>query len=307
MNNYTEIPEMTPLMKALKAVHSISGSEFLSEADLERQRSQMEMFSHLTPSYAGLLHNQLLIEEIPAVIVSRENTPVSKKIILYCHGGGFTCGGLSYAQILADKLCHYTGLPVIYFKYRLSPEFPYPAAINDTISIYNYLMLKGYGAADVLIAGDSAGGNLALQLTLELKKTGRMLPKALLLFSPWTDMTMEASSYRTLKDKDPLLTPEYVRQVRHAYTGGGKDYSDPSFSPLYGDLRGFPPCLIQVGSNEILKNDSTDLAKKLTKLECYAKLSIYKGGWHVFQQLPLPMSAKAMEDAAEFVNSVINY
>ena len=179
------------------------------------------------------------------------------------------------------------------------------AAIEDAVAMWDYLMYMGYGARDVIIAGDSAGGNLALELALKLKEQGRAQPRGLVLFSPWTDMTASGKSYRTCKTLDPMLTMEYIAAVREAYTGPDADWSRPCYSPLFADLRGLPPTLVQVGTNEILKSDSERLVENLQKAGVYAQLEVYPECWHVFQQMPIRRAAVAMESAGRFVQRII--
>ena len=225
--------------------------------------------------------------------------------MLYCHGGGYTCGQLGYARILASKLALCTGFDVLSFEYRLAPEHPYPAAVQDALAVWDYLMYMGYGARDVVVAGDSAGGNLALELCLKLKEQGRAQPRGLLLFSPWTDMTAGGKSYRTCRDLDPMLTLEYVQAVRAAYAGPEADFADPCYSPLFADLRGLPPTLIQVGTNEILLDDSERLAEAMHKAGGYALLEVYEECWHVFQQMPIRRAEQAMESVGRFVQRLL--
>ena len=171
--------------------------------------------------------------------------------------------------------------------------------------MWDYLMYMGYGARDVIVAGDSAGGNLALELALKLKEQGRAQPRGLVLFSPWTDMTASGKSYRTCKTLDPMLTIEYISAVREAYTGPDADWARPCYSPLFADLRGLPPTLVQVGTNEILKSDSERLVENLQKAGVYAQLEVYPECWHVFQQMPIHRAVAAMESAGRFVQKII--
>jgi len=305
---------MDLLMKAIKAVHDTFSSDASEAESLERQRRSQEKFSKLITPAVSVKYDRIDIHSgyknktIPAEWAIPEFPHRSDKIIMYCHGGGYTCGGLGYAGILAGKLASHTGLEVISFEYRLAPENPYPAAIEDATSVWNYLMYLGYGAKDIIVAGDSAGGNLALELTLILKAQRRQLPNSLVLMSPWTDMTVTASSYDKYKDVDPLLTREYVLGVRKAYSGGELDeeiYKTPEFSPLYAELTNMPPAFIQVGSNEILRSDSEDLYKKLKKNNCVCRLEVYSGGWHVFQQMPTSKASQALDDIKEFIDARI--
>ena len=306
-NKKDKDPErMDLLMRTIKAVHSQAVNPLaMTPEELSKQRSEVEVFSKLiTPSITTSV-TPFFIDEIPCEWVRPEFPHRKDKLILYCHGGGYTSGGLGYARILATKLANHTGLEVIAFEYGLSPENPYPAAFNDALTVWDHLMKLGYGAKNVLLAGDSAGGNLALELTLSLKENDRFLPAGLILFSPWTDMTISSGSYETYKEKDPLLTREYVLSVRTAYAGSEADFTSPCFSPLYADLSGFPPCLIQAGSNEILRDDSEKLQKKLAKCGADARLEIYTGGWHVFQQMPIPRAAKAMDAVKTFLDDIL--
>ncbi len=297
--------EMTLLMKTIKAVHQAAGNPALmTPEELSRQRSEMELFSKLVTPVLMLNVKSFTVGEIPCEWVSPEYPHRKDKVILYCHGGGYTCGKLGYARILANKLATHTGIETVSFEYRLAPENPYPAQIEDALKVWDHLMMLGYGANNVFLAGDSAGGNLALELVLKLKEQRRLLPGALILMSPWTDMRAESSTYESLKDKDPTITKDYVLSVRSAYAGPEADFEDPALSPLFADLEGFPPTLIQVGSNEILRDDSEKLAKKLMKADSYAKLEVYTGGWHVFQQMPIPKAAHALDSVRDFITKI---
>ena len=253
--------DLGPMMRAIKAVHSISDHTSTTPEDLERQRAAEELFARLVTPGIGIRSDSLTVGSIPAEWVSLEHGHDRRHAVLYCHGGGYTCGQLGYARILASKLALATGFDVLSFEYRLAPEHPFPAAIEDAVAMWDYLMYMGYGARDVIVAGDSAGGNLALELALKLKEQGRAQPRGLVLFSPWTDMTASGKSYRTCKTLDPMLTMEYIAAVREAYTGPDADWTRPCYSPLFADLRGLPPTLVQVGTNEILKSDSERLVE----------------------------------------------
>ncbi len=172
------------------------------------------------------------------------------------------------------------------------------------MKVWDYLMHLGYGAGDVILSGDSAGGNLALELCINLKAEERLLPGAMILYSPWTDMRAILPSYKQYADKDPMLTYNYVASVRTAYAGKEADFADYHYSPVLADLSYFPPTLIQVGSNEILRSDSEQLAKNMIKAGSFAKLEVYQGGFHVFQQLPLSRAGHALENVNEFIGFV---
>lgn len=293
-----------PLMIAIKAVNSIGGKS-LTEEDLKRQRSAMERAGKLAAPTSDVTVDEFKVKNIACEWVRPDFAHNPQYVILYAHGGGYTCGGLGYARILAAKLAVATGFSVVSFEYRLAPEHKYPAPLEDSMKIWNYLMDKGYSSDKVLLAGDSAGGNLVLCMTMKLIKEELLSPKGLILFSPWTDMTATAKSYEKYKDKDPILTKEYIEGVRDAFIGEDADYADSKYSPLYGDFTSFPPTLIMVGRNELLLDDSVQLQKKIRNAGGEAIIDIEKDGWHVYQQMPLPIATRAMKRVADYVSNII--
>ena len=161
-------------------------------------------------------------------------------------------------------------------------------------------MYQGFGARDVVVAGDSAGGNLALVLTHLLKEAGRRLPRALILLSPWTDMTASGKSYQERAAIDPVLTVNYIHAVRDAYARD-QDWSDFRLSPLFGDLKDFPPTLIQAGSSELLLSDSIRLRDRLVQAAVPCRLEVWTDLWHVFQMFPMKKATEAMESIGRFL------
>ena len=302
-----ETDDLTPMMKAIKAVHSVTSTGSTQPEDLERQRAAQELFGRLVTPNLLINTTPITVNNVSAEWVRMNQGHDRRHVVLYCHGGGYTCGQLGYARVLASKLALSTGCAVLSFEYRLAPEAPYPSAIDDALRVWDYLMYMGIGARDVIVAGDSAGGNLALELALAVKAQGRSQPRALVLMSPWTDMTMQGASYQKCAALDPMLTHDYIDSCRTAYRGANStlEWEDPSLSPLFADLRGLPPTLIQVGTNEILKSDSINLAKAMTEQEVYAVLEVYPECWHVFQQMPIPHAAQAMESVGRFVQKIL--
>ena len=272
-------------MRILKALHSATAPGDMTSAELEKQRRSQELLGQLAAPMAGLSWEEFSLSGMKAAWMRLERPHRHARCVLYCHGGGYTSGNLGYSRVLASKLVRSTGLDTLSFEYRLAPEHPYPAALEDAFRAWDHLMYLGYGAKDVVLAGDSAGGNMALVLCLALRRAGRMLPGALLLMSPWTDMTASGASYSERAEADPILTNEYIQAVREAYAPGA-DYSRPEFSPLFGDFSAFPPALIQVGTHEILYSDSERLAERMKAAGCYCRLEVWENMWHVFQMAP---------------------
>ncbi|MCI2057748.1 MAG: alpha/beta hydrolase [Oscillibacter sp.] len=291
---------LDPVMRALKAFHSAGTPESMEPDELERQRKGQEILGRLAAPMSDMEWEPFELDGMPAAWMRPAHGHGRRHAILYCHGGGYTSGNLGYSRVLASKLAHVTGYDVLTFEYRLAPEHPYPAAVEDGLRAWNHLMYLGYGARDIVMAGDSAGGNLALVLCHRLKAAGRKLPMALILMSPWADMTMSGESYAQRADIDPMLTPEYIRAARDAYAPG-MDVGGADLSPLFGDLSHFPPTLIQVGTHEILLSDAQRLTARLEEQRVPCRLEIWDDMWHVFQMFPMRKAAAAMENVGRFL------
>ena len=237
------------MLNLIKRVHSV-----VENVDIEKHRQSQDYFGAILGNSKDTVIHEVVIEDIYAEWISVNRAHMKKYVILYCHGGGYSTGSSLYARTLTNKLAMSTSMDVLCFDYRLAPEHPYPAALEDAMKAWNYLMLLGYGARDVVVAGDSAGGNLALALVHKLKSEKRLVPRGLALMSPWTDLTASGQSYETKKDVDPVLDAEYIGQMVKNYAEG-QDLKNPFISPIFGDFSDFPSTYIQVGENEILLND----------------------------------------------------
>ena len=200
-------------------------------------------------------------------------------VILYLHGGGYTCGSLEYAKGFAATLASQCGVRVFCAAYRLAPENPYPAAVDDALEAYRYLLKKGYAPRQILLCGESAGGGLIYALCLRLRQEGLELPCGLIGISPWVDLTGSGKSYETNRDNDPSLTQELLEFYAKCYTA---DPADPLCSPVFGDLTGFPPSLLFAGGDEILLDDARALHEKLVQSGCRSTLHIAPERWHAY-------------------------
>lgn len=200
-------------------------------------------------------------------------------VILYLHGGGYTCGSLEYAKGFAATLASQCGVRVFCAAYRLAPENPYPAAVDDALEAYRYLLKKGYAPRQILLCGESAGGGLIYALGLRLRQEGLELPCGLIGISPWVDLTGSGQSYETNRDNDPSLTQELLEFYAKCYT---TDPADPLCSPVFGDLTGFPPSLLFAGGDEILLDDARALHEKLVQSGCRSTLHIAPERWHAY-------------------------
>lgn len=286
------------LMHLIRKVHGM-----VEHPDIDKHRQSQDRIGALLGTEKDVEYTENTVEGLRGEWVRVRRARLKKYVILYCHGGGYSTGSSVYARTLTTKLADSTSMDVFCFDYRLAPENPYPAATQDAMKAWNYLMYLGYGARDVIVAGDSAGGNLALSLVLRLKQEERILPRGIVLFSPWTDLTASGKSYETKEALDPVLDRAYLKRMTDNYAAG-QDLKDPFISPLYGDFTGFPPTYIQVGDNEMLLSDSVLLQKKMIKANVPAHIDVYKGMWHVFQMSPFKTANEAMDKSTEFIYGI---
>ncbi|SFM38545.1 alpha/beta hydrolase [Marinobacter zhejiangensis] len=202
-----------------------------------------------------------------------------KRAVLYFHGGAYIIGSPQTHQGLTGHLAKASGAVVYTPDYRLAPENPYPAALDDAVATYRALLDQGYQPEHIAIAGDSAGGGLTLALAMRLRDEQLPQPTSLTLFSPWTDLT---HSELAAPASEPVIPQAWIDKAASLYRGN-EPLTSPYISPIYGDLSGLPPMLIQVGSEEILLNDSERLAAKARRQGAQVQLEVYNSLWHVFQ------------------------
>ncbi len=286
------------LMHLIKRAHGL-----VEHPDLEKHRQSQDAIGSLLGNTKAVSYREVDIEGMYGEWVGVNRAHMKKYVVMHCHGGGYSTGSCLYARTLTSKLAESTSMDVLCFDYRLAPENPYPAAIEDAMKAWNYLMLLGYGARDVILTGDSAGGNLALALSLKLKEQRRLLPRGLVLMSPWTDLTSSGESFESKSSLDPVLNRPYIDRMVSAYVVG-QDLKDPMVSPLFGRFEGFPPTYIQVGENEILLSDAVRLHQVFVDANVPVKMDIYPGMWHVFQMSPVKAAREAMNKNAEFIYDI---
>ena len=271
------------VMAAVKRMHS-----FVENVDIDRQRHIQDSFGVLFGANKELEFEQVKIDHMNAEWTRLRHSHRKQPVILYCHGGGYATGSTKYARTVTSKFVEATAMPALAFDYRLAPEHPYPAAIDDAVKVWDYLMYKGYGAEDIIVVGDSAGGNLALELLIRIKAEKRMMPKALVLLSPWTDLACTGETQESRASVDPVLDHYYLKYAIEYYTAGKIELNNPLVSPLY----------------EILLDDSRMLYQKLLEYNVLTRISVYEGMWHVFQMAPFKKSFDAVKEAAEFIYEI---
>ena len=224
--------------------------------------------------------------------------------LLQLHGGGYV-GAMRNAYrnfaVAYSELGH--GMPVLTIDYRVAPENPYPAALEDAILAYDWLLEKGYPGEKIFLAGDSAGGGLVMALMMYLRDQKKPLPAGLIAMSPWTDLTSSGESYQTNYEKDPLFGKTKDSLIYNREYVGLENPKNPYISPLFGDFSGFPPMLIQAGSYEMLLSDSVEVAKKAREQGVKVRLHVYDGMFHVFQMAMklMPESRQAWKEVGRFM------
>ncbi|MER6623897.1 alpha/beta hydrolase [Streptomyces sp. NPDC000931] len=227
--------------------------------------------------------------------------------LLYLHGGGYVVGSPDTHAGLVGELARRAGLRALSVDYRLAPEHPFPAAVDDGLAAYRELLAAGTDPRDLVLAGDSAGGGLSIATLLAAREAGLPQPAAVVVFSPWTDLTLSGESIRSKEDADPLFTEADIRAYADLYVGAG-DRAHPLASPVLADLTGLPPLLVQVGANEVLLDDAVRLAARAGADDVEVTLEIGPGLPHVFQHHygRLDEADAALDRAARFLTAHLN-
>lgn len=242
-------------------------------------------------------------------LLERKEEKNEQKVILQLHGGGYVGAMRNAYRSFAGLYNEVSkGMSVLTIDYRVAPEHPYPAALEDAVAAYKWLLEQGYFSEQIILAGDSAGGGLAMALCHYIKDHGMHMPCGIVAMSPWTDLLASGESYETNYEKDPLFGKTRDSLIYNKDYVGNHDPMDAYISPLYGDFRDFPPMLIQVGSYEMLLSDSVSVAAKAREQGVKVRLSIYDGMFHIFQMamLLLPESKKAWMEIGKFIEILIN-
>lgn len=273
---------------------------------LEENRAQSANTNRLMGRIpAGIEVQKIAIEAIPAAWI-RPAHAAQDKVILHLHGGGYVLGGIASHQMMCALMAQTLKANVILPEYRLAPEHPFPAALEDTLKVYRWLLDQGHRPENIVLSGDSAGGGLSLATALSLRDAGEPLPAAVVCLSPWADLTHSGQSHRTQAAADVVLTTDTLKAWALCYTDAS-NLSNPLVSPVFADLHGFPPLLIQVGSHEVLLDDSLALANHAKTAGVHVTLRVWEGLWHVWPALAelIPESRSAFEEMDTFIRSVI--
>ncbi len=270
---------------------------------LEQSRRQYAAMERLIPRPP----RRVSITEVAADGLRLEavRTPLSRadRCILYLHGGAYRVGSPVIYRHMTWRFADAVRAGVIVPDYRLAPEHPFPAALEDAATAYRWILARAVTPRQIVLMGDSAGGGLALGLAMMLRDRGDPTPGALVLMSPWTDLALTGASLKDNAEADPMLTVSELPQYAADYLGAA-DPRTPYASPLYGDARGLPPTLIQVGSDEILRDDAVRMAAKMRDAGGVVELDVAWQMPHVWQSLVpvVPEATAAFRTIGRFVN-----
>jgi monoterpene epsilon-lactone hydrolase len=229
------------------------------------------------------------------------------RVILFLHGGGYILGSTATHRHMVSELGKLARCRTLAPDYRLAPEQPFPAAIDDCFAAYRFLLEEGLRADNIAIAGDSAGGGLTMATMLRIKEAGLPQPACALCVSPWVDLAMAGDSITDKAAADPFVEEEDLRMMAHLYLGTN-DPRQPMASPLYADLEGLPPLLFQVGSDEVLLDDAVRLSRAAGAADVRIQLQIWPGMihvWHLFYQ-ELPQGRAALQSGADFIKQAMD-
>ena len=262
---------------------------------VKTQRFILGMITPLLFGIKGVKREFLGLKNFSVEILNPPNKK-NDKVILYIHGGAFCLGSPKTHRSITTRLAMLTGYSIWTPDYKLAPEYKYPEGLCNVLDCYLKLLELGFTANQIIIGGDSAGGSLALALTLKLKKLGLLLPNKIFLISPVTDFEVRRSITELGEEIDPMISMALMKQAFDWYEYDSKDIFH---SPLSQDLNGFPPLLIQVGSEEILLADSLRLAEVAEKFKVNTTLQIYKERWHVFH-----LQATYLQSARSAINEI---
>ncbi len=269
---------------------------------VEEGRAGIVELARLAPLYKDSKLENVDAGGVPAAWIITPDV-AKDRAILYLHGGGYIQGSITSHQDLAQRISKASKTKLLILDYRLAPEHPFPAALEDSVRAYEWLINnEGYNPKNLIIVGDSAGGGLTLATLVKLRDQGVRLPSAAVCLSPWTDLALTGDSIKLKLHEDPFISPDKLMFSSILYLGK-IDPKNPFASPLYADFKGLPPLCIQVGSAEILLDDATRLAKRAKEAGVEVQLDIWEDMIHVFQSFAViaPEGTEGINKIGEFI------
>ena len=273
------------------------------EAPVPKMRERLDLVGRLGRRAKGVAIESTEIAGLHAEWY-RPQQPLAGKVFLFLHGGAYALGSCDSHRALATSIAAAGNVETVLPEYRLAPEHPFPAGLQDCVSVYKALLGKGYAPGDIIVGGDSAGGGLTAATMLQLRHDGVPLPRAAVLLSPFLDVSASGESMQTRAERDPWFEPDKIDAVVGHYCPN-EDPRNPLLSPVFANVAGLPPTLIHVGDDEILLSDSTRFADKLRAEGIDVQLEVFPELWHVFQLFvgAMPESKAAVTKIGAYVRA----
>lgn len=302
----TSIPLSIAARMARPCLRALFRRGVRANITVERARRQIEFLTwFVPPPPVGTRRREVDAGGVKAECIT---TPRSRNdlYILYLHGGCYILGSPDLYRDLTWRLAERCRARVLCVDYRLAPEHPFPAALDDAARAYRWLLSQGADARKIVLMGDSAGGGLAIASMLRLRNEGVELPAAAVVVSPWTDLALTGQSFWENAPLDPMVAVELAPRVVDLCLAGA-DPRNPYASPLYGDLHGLPPTLILVGTDDVLRDDGVRMAMRMSEAGCRVEIEVWSRMWHVWHMFAriLPEAAAAIERIASFVSDKV--
>jgi monoterpene epsilon-lactone hydrolase len=290
-------------------IKHLIGSKFITGLSIDQMRKGMEGATRMAFLPAKTKVEQTSCDGVSAEWVCAKNVN-EKNVVLFLHGGGYNTGSPSTHRELAAHISKASSAKVLLPDYRLAPENPFPAALEDATTSYRWLIESSYSSSKIAIAGDSAGGGLTLVTCISIRDTSDPIPSSLACISPWADLEMTGKSVKTLASMDPMVSLASTQimasiQIMASNYIGSNDPRSPLISPVHADLKDFPPMIIQVGSDEILLDDSRRMAERAKQAGVDLTINIYEGMWHVFHIFYrlMPEAKYAVHELGSFIKN----
>jgi epsilon-lactone hydrolase len=276
-------PEVKPMDQSeIEAVRALLGSKPRPIGWTER-RQRLDEVGSVWPVADDITLEPVDVDGVPGEWSIAPGSNASR-ILMFFHGGGYCSGSILSHRRLVTEAGRAAGVRTLAIAYRLAPEHPFPAALEDALTAWHFLRRQDIAAKHIVVGGDSAGGGLTLALISQLQEAGEERPACMWVLSPWTDLTMSGSTLATKDSVDPIIHGGYLHELADAYLPGSQDRKDPRVSPLYADLKALPPVLIQVGSDETLLADATRLAAAAGAADVAVTLEVWP---HMIHAWPL--------------------
>lgn len=271
------------------------------ETSPEALRAQYQALCAFEPAASDVVSERAHIGQVKGEWV-RVADSEPQRLLLYFHGGGYVAGSPESHRPLVAKLCRAGGAAALSIDYRLAPEFPFPAALRDAVDAYRFLTTKAFDPHSIVLAGDGAGGGLAMATAMAIRNGGMPMPAAVIALSPWADLTLSGWSIMRNAETDSVLAWDLLFVSARNYLNGANP-ADPYASPVFGSMRDFPPIMVHAGSREILRDDASRLGELAAAANVPVSVEVYDGMQHLFQGSAVPEAKVSLNRLGQFIRT----